>query len=230
MSRVPRFQQRERLLTANLADDDPVWSESHSRAYEPSHIRGVGGMQLESVARGALQLQRVLDDDEALGLVAQSDHLVNECIDARGFAGAGSACDRDVPALGDSVSQCDGLGARYDVVFHIVVEGVEDRRAFSDHKAWRRCDGWKQALETAAGEREFALDDRILRIRDRIERGCNCIDQVFPLALAPSMRSLRHPGGVRLNPDPTIRIENDLDHVGIGKSLEHYWPELAPEF
>src|SRR5713101_2179536 len=80
MFRVPRFQQRERLFTANLADDDPVWSESHSRAYEPSHICGVGGMQLESVARGALQLQRVLDDDEALGLVAQTDHLVNECV------------------------------------------------------------------------------------------------------------------------------------------------------
>src|SRR5229473_2137059 len=173
MFRVPRFQQRERLFTANLADDDPVWSESHSRAYEPSHICGVGGMQLESVA---------------LGLVAQTDHLVNECVDERGFPGAGSAGDHDVPAFGDSVSQYDRLGARYDVVFHIVIEGVEDRRAFSDHKAWRRCDGWKQALETAAGEREFALDDRILRIRDRIERGCNCTDQVFPLALAPSMR------------------------------------------
>src|SRR5271168_850995 len=101
MSGVPGLQQRERFLAANLTDDDPVWSESHGRAYQPSHIRGVGRMQLESVARGALQLQRVLDNDEALGLVAQSDHLVNECVDERGFPGTGSACDQDVLALGD---------------------------------------------------------------------------------------------------------------------------------
>src|SRR5271170_5262002 len=140
MSRVPRFQERERLFTANLADDDPVWSESHGRAYEPSHIRGVGGMQLERVARGALQLQRVLDDDEALGLVAQSDHLVNECVDERGFPGTGSACDQDVLALGDGISQNDRLSAGYDVVFQVMVERVEDRRALSDHEAWRRRD------------------------------------------------------------------------------------------
>src|SRR5260370_40826582 len=107
--------------------------------------------------------------------------------------------------------------------------GYRGRRAFSDHKAWRRCDGWKQALETAAGERKFALDDRILRICDRIERGCNRTDQVFRLRWRHRCVGLRHPGGVRLNPDPTIRIENDFDHVRIGQSLEHYWPELEPE-
>src|ERR1700730_9283474 len=36
---VPRFQECEPLFPATLAYDDPVWSESHGRASEPSHIR-----------------------------------------------------------------------------------------------------------------------------------------------------------------------------------------------
>ena len=96
MAGAPGLQQVERFGAAHLADRDAVGPQAQ-RGADQIGERGdaVLGAQRHEVGRGALQLARVLDQDDAVGGLGD---LGQQRIGERGLAGRGAAGDEDVLA------------------------------------------------------------------------------------------------------------------------------------
>ena len=99
MAGAPGLQQIEGFRAAHLADRDAVGPQPQRRADEIGQ-RGdaILGPQRHEIGGGALQLARILDQDDAVG--GRSD-LGQQRIGERGLAGRGAAGDEDVRARGD---------------------------------------------------------------------------------------------------------------------------------
>ena len=103
MAGAPGLEQVERFGAAHLADRDAVGTQPQRGANEVGE-RGdaVLGAQRHEVGRGALQLARVLDQDDA---VAGLGDLGQQRVGERGLAGRGAAGDEDVRARRDRAAQ-----------------------------------------------------------------------------------------------------------------------------
>jgi len=78
-----------------LADDDAIRSQPHRRLQQAAHVDGVGRMQGDRIVGDALQLGRVLEDDDAM-VGRGGDHLSDDRVGERRLAGAGAAGDDNV--------------------------------------------------------------------------------------------------------------------------------------
>src|SRR5579885_1322355 len=105
MACIPGLEQRERLRAANLADDDPVWTRAHRGARQEGQVRGRGCMKLHHVGCVAMQFERVLNDDEALVWISETNHLMKQRVCEGRLTGAGSAREYDVLASGNGRSE-----------------------------------------------------------------------------------------------------------------------------
>src|SRR5208283_555606 len=79
MTGVPRFEQRERFGAAHLADDYAVGTQPHGGPYQPRHVRGLGGVELDEILRAALDFEGILDDHVAFVWIGTLNHFVDEC-------------------------------------------------------------------------------------------------------------------------------------------------------
>ena len=97
MAGVPGLQHVEGLGAAHLADDDAVGAQPQRRAHQVGQRGDAGlGAQRHAVGGRALELARVLQDDDALVEVGD---LGEQRVDQRGLARRGAADDEDVLAL-----------------------------------------------------------------------------------------------------------------------------------
>src|ERR1044072_1229700 len=84
--RVPTLEEVERLPAADLPDDDPLGGEVDGRLDQRREVDVARGAQRRVVLGRALQLHRVLEQDEALAGLTQADHLVEDRVDEGGLA------------------------------------------------------------------------------------------------------------------------------------------------
>src|SRR5262249_352103 len=134
---VPRFQQRERLTASNLADDDAVRAKPHRDSYQPRQIGYVTGVELNRVACFALELARILQDDNPLGGITGRDDLADQSVGKRGLARRRSAGNDDVAPVTDSIAEYFELAGRHDAGLRVVIEAVDLARQVADDE--RRC-------------------------------------------------------------------------------------------
>ncbi len=142
---APRFQQIERLGPAHLADRDAIGAQA-KRGADKIGERGdaVFRAHRDQIGRGALQLARVLDEDDAVrGLGDLGEQRVGE----RRLAGRGAAGDEDVAPVGDGLAQRLGLICDHDPGGDIIVEREHRDGGLADREGRRGHDGGQQPLE-----------------------------------------------------------------------------------
>jgi hypothetical protein len=141
--------QALRRSSASAPRTSPIGMRSGAGAARSGRDRqrddAILGAHGDEVGRGALQLARVLDQDDAIGGLGD---FGQQRIDQRGLAGAGAARDEDVGAGATpwraAASAADMIPAR------IIVEREHRDGGLADGEGRRRDDGRQQALEPLA--------------------------------------------------------------------------------
>jgi hypothetical protein len=64
MASAPGLDQRTCLAATHLADDDPVGTPAHGDGQRPAGVEMLRRLQDQAVRRGALDLRRVLDNQQ----------------------------------------------------------------------------------------------------------------------------------------------------------------------
>jgi hypothetical protein len=142
MAGAPGFEEIERLGAAHLADRDAIRAQAQRGPDEIGQrddaiLRAHG----DEVRRGALQLPRVLNQDDTVGGLGD---FHQQRIDQRGLATAGAARHEDVGASGDAIAACRRLGRRHDPGGRIVVEREHRDGGLADGEGRGRDDGRQQ--------------------------------------------------------------------------------------
>ena len=159
MAGAPGLEQVERFGAAHLADRDAVGAQAQRGADEiGERDDAVLGAQRDEVGRGALQLARVLDQDDAIGGLRDfGEQRVGE----RGLAGRGAAGDEDVRARRRRPARSVvGLVGRHDAGRDIVVEREDRDGGLADREGRRRDDGRQQPLEALSRFGQLGRDAR----------------------------------------------------------------------
>src|ERR1700691_1104232 len=161
MTGVPRFEERECFGAAYLADDYSIGAQPHGRPYQPRHVRGLGGVELDEVLGAALDFEGVLDDHVALVRIGTLDHFVDERARQRGLARAGPARDYDAAPRIDGFTQDAGVRVAQDLVAYVIVERVKDLGRLAHDATRLSGNRRKESLETDSFDQEFAFNNRI---------------------------------------------------------------------
>ena len=213
MAGAPGLQEVERLRAPHLPDRDAVGTEPERGLDEIGKGgRAVLGAERHEVRRRALQLARILDQDDAV--VGPRD-LGEQRVDERCLAGGGAAGDEHVPALGDGEPENVGLRRRHDLGFDVVVEGEDGDGRLADGKGRARHDRREQAFEALARFRELGGDSR----RAGMDLGANMMrdEPHDPLAIR-RQQPLARVGkaiGQPVDPQPAVWVEHHLDDGGV---------------
>lgn len=118
MTGAPGFQQIERLGTAHLADGNAVGPQTQRRPDKIGQGRNaVLGPQRHQIGRCALQLQRILDQDDTVG---RGCDLGEQGIGERRLAGRGAANHQNVLFRSDRTGKRCGLPIAHDPCRHII--------------------------------------------------------------------------------------------------------------
>src|SRR5271168_4560619 len=161
MTGVPRFEQRECLGASHLADDYSVGAQPHGRPYQPRHVRGLGGVELDEVLRAALDFEGVLNDHVALVGIGPLHHFIDERARQRGLARPGPARDYDAASRIDGFTQDAGVRVAQYLVAYVIVERVEDLGRLAHDATRLSGNRRKESLEADSSDQEFAFNNRI---------------------------------------------------------------------
>ena len=231
MSGVPCLEQRQGLAAADLADDDAIRPAAHRRFQQLLHGDGAGRPERQDVLGGALQLRRVLDDDQAVfrcHLRHVGEDRVAQCRLARGSA----ADDKDVLALSHGPLDHGLLPWRHHLLLDVIGEREHRRGAQADGELRCRHDGRYGRREPRAEkrsiQRQLAFQDRAVA-RDRgAKRGRHRADEAFRRAGGHGA-DRAHTGAVAILPESAIRVEDQLEHARFGEDVAADRTELAAQ-
>ncbi len=126
-------------------------------------------------------------------------------------AGACSAGDQDIAAVGDRTAENPRLLGRHDAGGHIVLQREHGDRGLADRKGRRRDHGRQQALEALPRSGQLGRDTGA----SGVDLGADMVGDEPDNALAVGRRqsltrigqALREP----VDPEPPVRVEHHLD-------------------
>ena len=211
MPGVPGLEHVEGFRSAHLADDDAIGPQPQRRAHQIGQRGDAGlGAQRHAIGRRALELARVLQDDDAL---AEIGDLGQQGVDQRGLARRRAADHQDVLALAHRERQHLGLAHRHDARRHVVGEPVEHVGRLAHGKAGRRRDGRHHALEALARLRQLGRDDRRLVGDLAAHVGGDQADDALGLGAADALAGILAPDRGALDPQLAVGVDHHLDHA-----------------
>jgi hypothetical protein len=103
------------------------------------------------VAGGALELDGVLEDDDAVEGAGGGD-LVEDGVDEGGLAAGGAAGDEDVAAGADGGGEGGAVAGGEDAGLDVLVEGVDDGGGFAEVEDGGGGERRDEALEAGVAE------------------------------------------------------------------------------
>ena len=146
---IPCLQERQGLAAPHLPDNDTIRPHAQRRPEQPRHADLIGSPHDDRVFLRALDLGRVLDDDEAL-VPRDVNQLSNQGVRQRGLAARGPAAKEDVLPFLQGGAQIGGSGRGKDAGGHIVVQGIDRDGALSDGEGRRGNNRGDHPLEPLA--------------------------------------------------------------------------------
>src|SRR5712692_5984691 len=189
----------------------------------------LAGMQLNEVLRPALDFQGVLDDHVALAGSRERDHLVDQRARQRGLARAGPAANRNVLPAAGGVTEYLSLDLADYSIAHVIIERIEHLGRLAHRQAGTPRHRRQQSFEADAFDGQLTLDDRMLSIGHRSERGSGGADQAFHLAGRQRKARLEESLAVRLEPYPAVVVHQNVSDAGVGDRGENARAELAAQ-
>src|SRR6266849_5815435 len=187
------------------------------------------GMKLDEVLRAALDFEGVLDDHVALAGSGERDHLVDQRARQRGLARTGPAANRNVLPAAGGVTEYLSLGLADYSIAHVIIERIEHLGRLAHGHAGTPRHRRQQSFEADAFDGQLALDDRMLSIGHRSERGGGGADQAFHLAGRHRKARLVDSLAVRLEPYAPVVVHKNVGDAGVGDRGENARPELAAQ-
>jgi hypothetical protein len=182
-------------------------SRSDERTRFGERGNAIPGAQRDQVRRLALQLARILDQNDAFGGLC---HLGEERVDEGRLAGRGSPGDQNVAPLRNGIPEDFGLLARHDAGGGIIIESEDRDRRLADGKRWRRNDRRDQAFEALSGFRQLGRDPWRRRMHLRSDMVGDEAHDPLTISRGQSLPGVGQALGQAVDPQPAVRVEHDL--------------------
>ncbi len=224
---APGFDEVERLGAANLADGDTIGPEAQRRADQlGQRHHAVLGPHGDEVGRGALQLSRVFDQNDAIGSLGD---FCQQRVDQRGLARARAARDEDVGAALDAVAQRLGFRRRHDAGLRVVVEREYGDGGLSDCEGRCGDDGRQQPLEPLAPFRQLGRDARGAGVNLDADMMRDQADDALAIGSAQQFARVADTFAEPIEPKPAVRVQHHFYDGGIVQPSSDRRPERGAQ-
>ena len=157
-----------------------------------------------------MQLAGIFDQHDA---VVGFGDLGQKRVGQGRLAGRGATRDEDVLARGDCSAEAGRLAVRHDTCRDIVGEREDRHGGFADGETRCGYDGRQQSLETLAGLRQFGGDARgaCMHLGPDVVR--DQPDDALAIGGRKALIGCGKASRQAVDPEPTIRVEHDLDDL-----------------
>src|SRR5216683_4655875 len=198
MAGIPGFQESQCFTTPDFTDDDAIRTQPHGGTHQASQISALSGPELNQILRAALDFEGVFDDHVTFAGIRTLYHFVDQRGAQCGLARAGAAADQNILAAHDTVAENSRLRFCDDPITHIVSQRVEHLGRLAHRQAWPPHHRRYEPLETDAVDLKLALDNWMIGVGDRPERGGDRSDETLNLTRRDRKSGFEHAFAVRL--------------------------------
>ena len=213
MTGAPRFQQIKCFCTAHLANGNAVGPQTQRRSDKIGQGRNaVLGPQRHQIGRCALQLQRILDQDDTVG---RGCDLGEQRIGERRLACRGAADDQNVLSRSDRSGKRFGLPFAHDPGRHVIGQREHRDSWFADGEARGGNHRGQQAFEALAAFRQFGGHTRYACMNLGADMMGNQPDDALTIGCTHQTFGRRETLAQSVDPETPIGVEHDFDDIGL---------------